>query len=389
MKGLLSAAALVGLFALSACVEQVVTAPDAQGNADPDFVSGTRLADIRCTANVTSQSVACEQAITPSAAAAEPERGTRANRDVKVLGRPYIELAFSNVSVNSSGGAHTLTMDARVQNLMNESIGTPDGVMLDPNGIMIFLHEGPTLTGTGGTGTVTVDNASGFATMTASNQAYFTFNEKLATNQVSSAKTLQFGFPATVTEFTMKFYVQAEVQPLLVINEVMVNPAGAVSTEQPLEWFELYNAGTLAVDLEGYYIADSAASGRRPYHRIASSVVVVSGGYAVLGGSTNTTLNGGVPVDYSYGTALNQLANSLDAVKISRLFGANDTLTIDRTQYASAAVSAQEGISRELKNPALDNSNMDGSNWGTASVTSVYGTGGRGTPKAQNSAYTP
>jgi hypothetical protein len=168
----------------------------------------------------------------------------------------------------------------------------------------------------------------------------------------------------------------------------MTNPNGIVSTEQPLEWVELYNAGTRAVDLQNLVIADSAASGRRPYHLINTSLVVPSGGYVVLGGSTNTTLNGGAPVDYSYGTALNQLANSLDAVKIARVVG-TDTLTLDRTQYATASVSAQEGISRELKNPALDNSNMDGSNWGNASVTSVYGTGGRGTPKAQNSVYTP
>jgi len=75
-------------------------------------------------------------------------------------------------------------------------------------------------------------------------------------------------------------------------------------------------------------------------------------------------------------------------VKIGRVYG-NDTLTIDRTQYSQASVSAKDGVSRELKNPALDNSNMDGSNWGDASVTAVYGSGGRGTPKAQNSAYTP
>ena len=120
---------------------------------------------------------------------------------------------------------------------------------------------------------------------------------------------------------------------------------------------------------------------------IASSVVVPSGGYVVLGNTTNTTNNGGVPVDYAYGSAL-AFANSLDALKISRVYG-TDTLTVDRTQYASAAISAQNGISRELKNPALDNSNMDGSNWADALVTAVYGPGGRGTPKAQNSTFTP
>jgi hypothetical protein len=81
-------------------------------------------------------------------------------------------------------------------------------------------------------------------------------------------------------------------------------------------------------------------------------------------------------------------ANSLDAFKISRVYG-TDTVTIDRTQYASAAISAQNGISRELINPSLDNSNMDGSNWVDASVSSIYGPGGRGTPKAQNSGFAP
>ncbi|HYR11057.1 MAG TPA: hypothetical protein VEQ60_24970, partial [Longimicrobium sp.] len=89
----------------------------------------------------------------------------------------------------------------------------------------------------------------------------------------------------------------------------------------------------------------------------------------------------------AYGGSL-AFANSLDALKVARVYG-TDTLTLDRTQYSNASISAQEGISRELKNPALDNSNMDGSNWGSASVTSVYGAGGRGTPKAQNSTYTP
>jgi hypothetical protein len=79
------------------------------------------------------------------------------------------------------------------------------------------------------------------------------------------------------------------------------------------------------VNLQNLVIADSAASGRRPYHLIAASLVVPSGGYVVLGNTTNTTNNGGVPIDYAYGAAL-ALANSLDAVKIARVYG-TDTLT--------------------------------------------------------------
>lgn len=69
----------------------------------------------------------------------------------------------------------------------------------------------------------------------------------------------------------------------------------------------------------------------------------------VLGNTRNTTDNG-VPLDYAYGAA-RALANSLDAFRISRVCG-SDTLTVDRTQYAQASISAKDGVARELKNPA-------------------------------------
>jgi Lamin Tail Domain len=294
----------------------------------------------------------------------------------------YLTLTSTNLTYNDA--ADLFTFDATVQNLMNEAIGTPDGVTPSANGISVFFLEEPGGIG----GEVSVREPSGTAFFTGANQAYHTYTDVLDTNEVSQSKTWQFNVADGVTSFNFRVLISTEVQYKLVINEVMANPVGAVSSEQPLEWVELYNAGTLPVDLQNLVIADSSASGRRPYHQINTSLVVPAGGYVVLGGSTNTSLNGGAPVDYSYGTALNQLANSLDAVKIARVVN-DDTLTLDRTQYSNASISAQEGISRELKNPALDNSNMDGSNWGNASVNSVYGSGGRGTPKAQNSVYTP
>jgi hypothetical protein len=177
---------------------------------------------------------------------------------------------------------------------------------------------------------------------------------------------------------------QAQRNGDLIINEFLANPNGIVSTEQPAEWFEVYNSGLRAIDLRGWAVRDSAGSGIRPLHVVAQSVVVPPCGYVVLGGSTNTAANGGAAVDYAYGGALN-LANSFDGIA---LFSPDSTM-IDNVRYGNAAVSAQEGISRELLNPALFNGNGDGSNWANASVTAVYGQGGRGTPKAQNSAYTP
>jgi hypothetical protein len=368
--GRLLALLVAGLAVLGACADGQPVSPRASMPAAPS----SSLQGFDCVASV-AEGVTCSPQ-TPRTGAA---------RGVQIGGQNvYVRLQSSNASYNAGTGI--FSVDVTVQNLMNEAMGTPDGVTPDSAGIRVYFSTDPYPTN-GGTGEVTVDNADGTAYFTAADQPYHRYNEILETNEVSGSKTWRFAMPNTMSTFRFVVYVETTLQYKLVINEVLVNPPGTPTSERPLEWVELYNAGSRPVDLFGLVIADSAASGRQPYHPIGSSLVVQPGGYVVLGATTNTTDNGGAPVDYAFGTAVN-LANSLDAFKIARVVGM-DTLTLDRTQYSNAAISAQEGISRELKNPALDNSNMDGSNWDHASVTSVYGTGGRGTPKAQNSAYTP
>jgi hypothetical protein len=361
----------VAAAALAACADQQPMGSSAPDRLAPPPVDAVQA--FECTASTTSRTVSCKA----------PGPNSGASADVLIGGQnTYVKLTSSNV--NYSSGTEIFSFDVTVQNLMSEALGTPDGTTLDAQGIQVFFHLGPNVTG--GSGSISVANADGTGTFTGTNQPYFAYNQVLLTDSVSAAKTWQLSVPTTVTTFSFTVYVWTEVQYKLVINEVLANPGGTISDASG-EWFELYNAGTRSVDLQNLVIADSAASGRRPYHLISSSLVVPSGGYVVLGNTTNATLNGGVPVDYAYGAAL-ALANSLDAIKIARVYG-TDTLTLDRTQYASAAISAQNGISRELTNPALDNSNMDGSNWADALVTAVYGPGGRGTPRAQNSTYTP
>ena len=356
------------LAALAACSEGQ---PLATTVAQPD-VPQTMLQAFTCTASTRAGTVSC----TPRGVDA-----TSASRAIIGGQGVNVKLTSSNVSYDSQ--TEIFQFDETVQNQMNAAIGTPDGTVADPEGIQVFFATGPTATD--GTGAITVANADGTGTFTASNQPYFAYNEILPKDAVSSAKTWQLNVPSTVNTFTFTVYLETDVQYLLVINEMLVNPGGTI-TDASGEWVEVYNAGTRPVDLQNLVITDSTAAGRRPYHVISSSVVAQPGGYVTLGRTTNTTNNGGVPIDYVY--TLNGFPNSLGAFKIARVYG-TDTLTIDRTQYANAAISAQNGVSRELKNPALDNSNMDGSNWGDASVTSVYGPGGRGTPKAQNSVYTP
>jgi len=367
-------AALLAVVVLSACADQQPVAV-----RGPLLVPGKALVAIDCTGS-TSGTLSCHDA--------RPETGD--GRGVITGGQnTNVKLTSSNVSYDSQSGI--FQFDVTVQNLMNEAMGTPDGTVADPQGIQVFFGSGPNVTS--GTGSMSVVNADGADTFTGTNQPYFAYHEILDHNEVSQAHPWQLQVTGSVSTFNFTVYVETDLQYLLVINEVMANPPAAANPSNPAnpdataEWFELYNAGSRKVNLQDLVIADSAASGRRPYHKITASIEVQPGAYVVLGNSANTTQNGGVAVTYVYGSAL-ALANSLDAVKIARVYG-TDTLTIDRTQYSNAAISAVDGVSRELKNPALDNSNMDGSNWASALVTAVFGTGGRGTPNAQNSTYTP
>jgi hypothetical protein len=362
---------------LGASIVSILPGAGFTGSATPRTLCDVRTAGTA--GNATTVLAPCQP---PSPLVSECTATLGGSPSITCGGSERVQLEASRLVV--TGGI--FQFDLTIQNLLNEGIGTPDGVRVDTAGLPLVFTSEPAVTG--GTGTVTVANADGLRP----SQPYFRYDQKLVKDEVSAPRTVRIAYDPGVTSFRFTLTAKAEIQPLLIINEVLANPR-SVGVADPVqdadgEWIEVYNAGRLPVQMQGMLLADSAASNRQPYHEIASSLLVQPGAYVVLGRNSNTAVNGGVPVDYVYGNAMN-FGNSLDAIKISRVYTPSDTLTLDRTQYSSAAVSAKDGVSRELKNPGLDNSNMDGSNWADALVTSVYGRGGRGTPKAQNSTYTP
>lgn len=65
----------------------------------------------------------------------------------------------------------------------------------------------------------------------------------------------------------------------LLVNEILASNDSSYADENGEfdDWFELYNPGDAAVDLEGWIIADAAAS-----HTIPGALVVPAGGFVVL-----------------------------------------------------------------------------------------------------------
>ncbi len=163
----------------------------------------------------------------------------------------------------------------------------------------------------------------------------------------------------------------------VVINEIMQNP-NAVG-DSAGEWFELVNTTTADIDINGWTISDNDSDS----HVIANGgpLLVPAGGYVVLGNNTDSGTNGGVTVDYNYGSNF-FLANGGDELVLTD-GSANE---IDRVEWdGGPAFPDPTGASMSLDDPGNDNN--VGGNWCTASTP--YGAGDLGTPGAANDCPPP
>ena len=110
----------------------------------------------------------------------------------------YVTLANDPVELNGS----ILTADVWVENLLPQPIGTPDRTTA--TGIRVFFHSAPT-------NGVTINNADGTGTFTASGQDYFEYSRIAEPFDRTVRKPWEFVLPQGVTAFTFQVYVDADV----------------------------------------------------------------------------------------------------------------------------------------------------------------------------------
>lgn len=138
--------------------------------------------------------------------------------------------------------------------------------------------------------------------------------------------------------------------PLIVIadiriTEIMYDPAG-VDTKR--EWIEIYNAGSVSVDLSKYKFTDKSnhALNAPPKNGGVGSITLTAGSYAVLA-SDGTTFSG----EYSgLGTVIDTVMSlNNTGATISLLIG---TTVADTATYAKAQGASGTGDSLQLHNGA-------------------------------------
>lgn len=346
---------------LVACTDRnpVVTDP-APGPSAP-------VQQLDCTASVREGTLACRDAAGASGA----------SRTIYGGQKVWVYLASTNVSYDAE--ARIFQADVTVQNLLQQSVGTFDGVAPDPAGIRVFFHNGPYAAE--GSGAVWVANADGTDAITAGDQPFFRYPGILRPNQVSAPRTWKWHLDPTVERFAFTVFIDAQLSPAVVIDEIMAHPGTA--SEADGEWFEVYNAGIAAVDLDGWNIASGGDAG----HTISGHLVVPPRSYLVLGGSEDGEANGGAPVDYAYAGI--GLGNGTDDWLALRLPGG---VTADSVSWSAAegetASPPPVGVSLALVSLGADNLHLGGtgSPWQPSPVP--FGTGQLGSPGRLNPAGT-
>jgi DNA/RNA endonuclease YhcR with UshA esterase domain len=154
----------------------------------------------------------------------------------------------------------------------------------------------------------------------------------------------------------------------IIITEIMPNPKAVSDTNG--EWFEIYNSSSSTINLIDCEIKDAGTNS----FTITDNLNIDPESYLVFGRKEDTTINGGLTVNYTYASFT--LANTVDQII---LICAGQE--IDKVEYSKAlGFPLPDGASLMLPDLILDNN--VGANWCISSTP--YGDGDMGTPGSEN-----
>ncbi|MFT4803895.1 MAG: hypothetical protein ACI9YE_001091 [Psychroserpens sp.] len=164
----------------------------------------------------------------------------------------------------------------------------------------------------------------------------------------------------------------------IVLTEFM-NDSDAVS-DTVGEWLELYNTTGSDIDLNGWTLKDDGSDS----HTFTTSIIVPAASYFVMGRGADSTVNGGVNLNHSYGDGVFTMANGADEIVLL----SPSSVEIDRIVYGVGDFpDGGPGFSISLDPNQLAGDNNLAANWCLS--TSVFGAGDSGTPGAVNDACSP
>ncbi|MCU0622512.1 MAG: hypothetical protein MUF53_01465, partial [Gemmatimonadaceae bacterium] len=206
-----------GLAALGLSVIVIGCRPDAPLTEPAREVPRLAVTPVRCV--VTRDGAACGAGQTSVAASVEDARALSAQLPAPMvpsgpgmadvlIGGANIFLRVGTAAATYDTVAQVLSLDLRVQNLMNQPMGTADGQTADADSIQLGLvTDPPVAVG----GAVSVADALPTRDFGSGAGRYISFPAPLAGNATSVARTIRFNMPRSVTSFTLDLRVWAAV----------------------------------------------------------------------------------------------------------------------------------------------------------------------------------
>jgi endonuclease I len=158
----------------------------------------------------------------------------------------------------------------------------------------------------------------------------------------------------------------------IIITEIMQNPNSVF--DEFGEWFEIYNAGTETVNINGWTIKDLDTDN----HIIdnGGTLNIAAGDFLVLGNNSATATNGNYTCDYVFSNF--QLSNGADEIIIM-----NEDAEIDRVVYSGTSPWPDPTGASMVFVGSSNADNNDAANWITAiqrQLSYIEETGDKGSP---------
>ena len=135
-------------------------------------------------------------------------RGHRVSASNVIFGRQNVDVTVALSGFTYSATTGIFGLNATIKNLLNQPLGTTDGVNSTANATRIFFYTLPAVTH--GVGTITVNNANGTGFFTQSRpQPYYQYASPIAPNGTSASKTWQLKLTGSVTAFNFALEINA------------------------------------------------------------------------------------------------------------------------------------------------------------------------------------
>jgi hypothetical protein len=182
------AAALLLLGVAAACTDGNPLAPDMKPNPG-------ELTALECRVDVKAGTLRC----------AQPAPAVSVRSDL-VVGGQDIYVKMSSTGTSYDAGTEILSSQVTVQNLLSQTMGTPDGVTV--TGVRVMFTTEPTVTSGTGSASVIADGTMPYGN---GDVPYYLYNEILTPYEMSAPRTWQFDVDPTVDTFVFRVYVSTDI----------------------------------------------------------------------------------------------------------------------------------------------------------------------------------